>query len=180
MVINLNYDRKKERNSHIDFLKERSVLLTDKESNIIREKFISIFVDTTTDYFKEYISNNTAEYKQGKFYFGYLWDTLREYKRVKRNEDLNFLDNLRENKVYVMSDLHSKERLGNAEFLLPFFPINLIIVAKLNDVLPSLAALPQDVYIFDDSFSWYLILTHEWDDSGPQIYYKQSKPYPTM
>lgn len=169
MIINFHYDRERDRPLHANFLKERMAILGEEESQGIRKKFIDYFVNQSSGYFKKYISQSQDA---NQYYVGYLWDSLKEYKRALHKDDLIFLDAFLENRVYVMCDLHSLGRLGNSPDLLPFFPSDRIGAAKLKDVISALAALPQDVYIFDDTFSWYLILTHEFDELGPEIYYR--------
>ena len=61
-----------------------------------------------------------------------------------------------------MADDHSHNRVITPP-LWPY-PPNSVAVLPPNLLLQLLPALPEDIYVFDSSVSWTLILTHEYDD----------------
>jgi hypothetical protein len=62
--------------------------------------------------------------------------------------------------VYVFWDIHTKERI----FIENYWKFDKWAVLHLNSQLlfENLEYLLEDIYIFDDSLSWTLILTHEY------------------
>lgn len=150
-----------------DAIKKPYVVLPTEESVPLRERFINSFVDTKT---KRYISD----------FMPMLSDTLlsAESKIVKYGDILNYLSGLNK-EIYLMWDIIPEDEFGNviqtywkekfqkcdyynrsvlklnskkaAEFLSP--------AEKFVDILP------WDVYLFDESFSWYFAIHHHfWKD----------------
>jgi hypothetical protein len=98
------------------------------------------------------------EFSDGPAYTGYLWDFLAD-KRVVRDDEL--WDLVRPlASVYVMWDLHSVERV-----LIPDdfrFPRGTVMNASPGVIQRGLEYLPEDLYLFDSSYSWAGALTHEY------------------
>ena len=65
-----------------------------------------------------------------------------------------------------MADDHSRDRVKGAR-LWPYSPCSVAVFTPevLADVLENL---PMDLYVFDSSMSWTLVLTHE-DDGKRQL-----------
>jgi len=65
-----------------------------------------------------------------------------------------------------MADDHSRDRIPGA----PLWPYPPYSVARFEPqhLLESLDSLPDDIYVFDSSVSWTLVLTHE-DDGKRRI-----------
>jgi len=61
----------------------------------------------------------------------------------------------------VFADDHSRDSVVGAP-LWPFPPYSVIVLAP-NQLLQLLPALPEDIYVCDQSLLWTLILTHEHD-----------------
>jgi hypothetical protein len=66
----------------------------------------------------------------------------------------------------VMADDHSRDRVIGA----PLWPYAPLSVARFSPglLLESLAELPEDLYVFDESMKWSLVATHE-DDGKRRI-----------
>ena len=60
-----------------------------------------------------------------------------------------------------MADNHSRDRVIN-DPLWPY-PTDSVIVLSPSLLIQLLQALPEDLYVFDSTFEWTLILTHERD-----------------
>ena len=136
------------------------LVLNSIESNILRKKFVKHFVDTGSDYYKERIER-LIEFCDGMCYEGYLWDCLSFSTPMTENELSKFLANKKN--VYVMWDIHSCERI----LMLNYWKYPKDSVLLLNRWIPTVMnSLPEDIYIFDDTFTWSAIYTHETDKNG--------------
>lgn len=145
------------------------------ESRKIRELFVNSFVDQTTERYKkikEVDSHNVSLY---------LWETLLKPFSTKVNyySAINHLKNS-SNKVFLMMDIQRRNR-GSEEtqFNLylkkhnyereAIFELLASEVAELyridNEIntswLPSDLNLLEDIYVFDESFKWLIVFTHE-------------------
>ena len=141
---------------------QRNVIpLPARKAAVLREHFIETFLDTKKDFFQRNI-RQTKRFSDGVCYTGYLWDCIVRYSRISLNALLRKL--LSHDKVYVMWDVHSCERILMPNYWL--FPKDAVLEVNTDFLASNLAFLPQDIYIFDDSFRWALIPTHEYDEKG--------------
>jgi hypothetical protein len=133
-------------------------LLSPSDSAIRREAYLQAFVDTSCDYYKNYIAT-PRQFSDGVHYEGYLWDCLRNPQRITIQRFR--LEVAHHNEVMVMADDHSRDRVMGPP-LWPFAPYS---VARFHapGLLQSLHSLPEDIHVFDKSMSWTLVLTHEHD-----------------
>jgi len=99
-------------------------------------------------------------FSDGEHYTGYLWDCLRVFKRFTYQRFIQEV--VRYSEVCMMADDHSRDRVINPP-LWPYPPYSVVQLPP-NLLLQLLPALPEDLYVFDSSASWTLILTHEHDD----------------
>jgi hypothetical protein len=145
------------------------------ESRKIRDLFVNRFVDQTTERYKkikEIDLRNDAVY---------LWDTLLKpfHTKVNYYSAINHLQNS-SNKVFLMMDIQSINKGSEeSEFNLylkkhnynreSVFELPASEVAELyridNEIhaswLPSDLNLLEDIYVFDESFKWLIVFTHE-------------------
>jgi hypothetical protein len=128
---------------------------------VARQKFIQTSLDTETDFFRHNIKSK-RRFSDGNCYEGYLWDCLARYSKVSFKTILRRL--LRYKKVLAFWDIHSHDRILIEDYWL--FPKHAVLEIRSEILAANLVFLPQDLYIFDDSFSWALILTHEYDEKG--------------
>lgn len=145
------------------------------ESRKIRDLFLNSFVDQTTERYKmikEIDSQNVSLY---------LWETLLKpfSTIVNYYSAINHLQNS-SNKVFLMMDIQRKNR-GSEETQFNLylkkhnyereavFELPASKVAELyridNEIhtswMPSDLNLLEDIYVFDESFKWLIVFTHE-------------------
>lgn len=133
------------------------IILDTTKSDVLRRNYIKNFVDVASTYYKENIAQKTR-FSDGLCYTGYLWDCLLNPCIILESEADRLLNEKR--KVFIMWDIHSSDRI-----LIPnywkFPKTNVLSIdvweKKLKDNLP------EDVYVFDNTFSWSIIYTHETD-----------------
>ena len=136
------------------------IILDNLKSDELRTKYIQNFVDTTKDYFVERIEQKT-EFSDGLCYIGYLWDCLKNPKVISEAEASLILQG--KQNLYIMWDIHSCERI-----LIPNYwkyPKTSVLSTEMWSVSFK-EELPEDIYLFDDTFSWSVIFTHETDEQN--------------
>ena len=125
------------------------------KSSFLRRKYIKKFVDTSSNYYKYNIKNKQT-FCDGRCYVGYLWDCLKFLNIITENDAVKELQSKR--KIYIMWDIHTCERI-----LIPnywkFPKKSLLYVSEWGEI--STKDLPEDIYIFDSSFAWSIVFTHE-------------------
>lgn len=142
---------------HTEEFRERVTVLTGPEADHIRDRYIARFVDTSSEHYATYIAT-TTQYRDGLYYVGYLWDTLKCGRVIPEAEILNRPD-LESVTIYVMWDLHSDEHIFIEDYWK--FPRDAALELTYQDLMAGLCYLPEDIYIFDKAYTWSLILTHE-------------------
>src|SRR4051794_38270742 len=128
---------------------ETTQILSPPESSIWREAYIDAFVDSTSEHYRKYIASS-RQFSDGPHYEGYLWDCLRAPTRITTERFRHEVARYPE--VVVMADDHSRDRVIGA----PLWPYAPLSVARLSSglLLESLAELPEDLYVFDESMKW--------------------------
>jgi hypothetical protein len=133
-------------------------LFPPDESNFLRHAYFEAFANTTSEHYQKYVAP-LQQFSDGKHYTGYLWDNIRDGRRVTFERLRNEIS--LHPKVNVMADNHSRDRVINAP-LWPY-PTNSVIALPPTLLIQLLHALPDDLYIFDLTLTWTLIMTHEHD-----------------
>ena len=149
--------------------------LNVSESRKIRDLFVNCFVDQTTERYKMI---KEIDSQSGSLY---LWDTLLKPFNTIVNyySAINHLQNS-SNKVFLMMDIQRRNRGSEeSEFNLylkkhgyereAVFELPASEVAELyridNEIhtswMPSDLNLLEDIYVFDESFKWLIVFTHE-------------------
>jgi len=133
-------------------------ILPPGDSAALRAAYLLSFADTTRDHYRQYIGTR-QQFSDGRHYTGYVWECLRQPFRITYERFCHEV--VRYMEVLVFADDHSRDRVINAP-LWPYPPCSVITLspALLLELLP---ALPEDIYVFDTSVSWTLVLTHEHD-----------------
>jgi hypothetical protein len=141
----------------------QSQILSPEDSAIWRQAYLEAFVDTTSGHYQRYIAS-PRQFSDGIHYEGYIWECLRSPSRITIQRFR--LEVVRHSEVFVMADDRSRDRIPGAQ-LWPYPPYS---VARFEPrhLLESLESLPEDIYVFDPSVSWTLVLTHE-DDGRRRI-----------
>lgn len=136
------------------------VVLDALQSDDLRYKYIQSFVDFASNYYIENIQR-TEKFRDGQCYIGYLWDCLINPKIISENEAAQVLQ--KKKSVFIMWDIHSCERI-----LVPHYwkypKSRILYTDQWSDALR--VDLPEDLYLFDDTFRWSVIYTHETDEKG--------------
>ena len=143
---------------------QRIIECLPKESEVaLRNNYINKFVDVTKDHYKKYIMT-AKEYSDGVCYTGYLWECLINSTLIKFDEVVAYREKL--NEVLIFWDIHSKEKIWIDDYWK--FGKDTMLRLDYSDFLDNLEFFPEDVYIFDESLMWSLVLTHE-DIDGIRI-----------
>lgn len=135
-------------------------VLDNLQSDKLRSEYIRNFVDTTKEYYVNLIEQKT-KFSDGVCYIGYLWDCLKNPQVIPEAEAKRILQE--KQNIYIMWDIHSCERI-----LIPnYWKYPKESVLSVDSWLASLkSSLPEDIYLFDDTFSWSVIFTHETDEQN--------------
>lgn len=143
----------------------RPQILSPQDSSLWRQAYLEVFVDTASDHYRRYIASPRPS-SDGMHYEGYLWDCLRSPARITIERFRHEV--VRHPEVLVIADDHSRDRVPGAP-LWPY-PSGSVVRFVPQTLLESLDSLPEDIYVFDDSVAWTLVLTHE-DDGRRRICY---------
>lgn len=133
-------------------------ILSREDSSLWRDAYIESFVETGSEHYQRRIAVKRA-FSDGVHHAGYLWECLKSSLRITferfRHELAKHTD------VLVMADDLSRDQVPGA----PLWPYAAMSVARFEPqrLLRALSILPEDLYAFDESLSWSLILTHEHD-----------------
>ena len=130
------------------------VLDLDK-SNSMREKYIKTFVNTDSDFYNKYIKT-LKKFSDGLCYIGYLWDCFKQPNIISEKK-LNEIMNDKKN-IYIMWDIHSSDRIFIPNYW-KFPKRSVLFVEFWTDTIKK--GLPEDIYLFDETFSWSAVFTHE-------------------
>lgn len=154
--------------------------LSKERSDRLRETFIRRFIDTECDYYRRYKALIGGA-DDSVVCAGFLWDCLRDYSpnrdRCTDVQAAEFLES--RTSVYFMWDFwrtgtvfadeypNAVIRTSGAVGKLSVDEWNAELEAEKHDCYIEHPWLPSDIYVFDDSFSWVVVFTHEFDDCEP-------------
>lgn len=141
-------------------------ILNQFDGPTLRQKYKTNFINLNSE---EYVKNIEAlhEHKDGLCYSGYLWDYLQLVIIKSEKYCKNFLK--QKNSFYIFWDIHSCEKI-----LVPNYwkyPKDAMLCVNYNEFMEICNNLPEDIYIFDGTFSWSIALTHEEDEQGSRFCY---------
>jgi hypothetical protein len=138
-------------------------IFSPEDSILWRQAYLDAFVDTKSEHYERYIAT-THQFSDGTHYTGYIWDRLRHPSRITYERFCHEV--VRHQDVYVMADDHSHDLIPGS----PLWPYPPYSVARFRPqvLLEKMSSLPEDIYVFDPSVSWTLVLTHE-DDGKRRI-----------
>lgn len=145
--------------------KEQVEVLSEEESNVLREFYIEKFIDISKENYKMNIAKMKL-FSDGYCYTGYLWDYLLNYNKITLKSLFDELANKRD--VLILWDIHSCDRILIENYWR--FPKDRVIKVDIEYLKEGIEYLPEDIYIFDYDFSWTYIITHE-DDGKRRICY---------
>ena len=155
------------------------------EPQKIRQKFIDTFVLSYSEFIslhKEYISGLQAEFNEEYYNQMFMWDRIiKSAREISFSDALALLKNKTGEILFLTEFYNSTEFSGHeftilnaySEFTAASYPQELaecishewFTMYELyeKDSYRDDWILPQDLYVFDKSFSWCLIFTHETD-----------------
>ena len=136
------------------------IVLNQSKSNILRNEYINALVNCDSPYYKKYIEQKRM-FVDGMCYVGYLWDCL--LNKVVISEYRAKLMLTEKNNIFIMWDIHSCERIFIPDYW-KYPKTSVLYAAEWSDSLMS--NLPEDLYLFDETFRWSVIFTHETSDKG--------------
>ena len=142
----------------MDFIRfqEKVEILDKKRGKELRNKYINRFINTDHKIYKEQIQIY-HKFIDGYCYLGYLWDCILNPIVI---DEAKFEEKARRiGKVYAFWDIHSCERIFIKNYWK--FDKDAILNLEMETLMQGEEFLPEDIYIFDDSFAWTLIKTHE-------------------
>jgi hypothetical protein len=131
-------------------------ILNPAESASLRADYIAKFIDTSSQYYIERIAKK-HQFPDGSHAIGYLWESILKSTLITYERFCEHV--VCYNEVLSLADDHSRSQVIGGT-LWPFPPYS-VIKTPPNLLLQLLPALPEDLYVFDRTFAWTLILTHE-------------------
>ena len=135
-------------------------VLGQSKSDILRNEYISAFVNCDSPHYKKFIEQKRM-FTDGMCYVGYLWDCLLNMDVISEYRAKMMLTEKRD--VFIMWDIHSCERIFIPDYW-KYPKTSVLYAAEWSDSL--MADLPEDLYLFDETFMWSVIFTHETNDKG--------------
>lgn len=169
--------------------------LPTEKAYMLRTKFIDTFVDTSHPSYIKYIKGLKADdvISGVGFTASFLWCCL--YKQHKRLVDfysaIRYLHGLKNKQVFVMWDIRPQklvyfgdfhrfntftyecERLLKSDEVISIAPKELCEVLLHDHYMRERCLaniihffLRENLYIFDETFTWYIATTHEWKTSN--------------
>lgn len=140
----------------LDELKNNVEYLSKDYAYSLREKYIDKFINKNCKHYKDNISV-VKECSDGLCYSGYLWDCLKNYISVTFDEINTYRNLLKQ--VLIFWDIHSKDKIWVEDYWK--FGKESVLKINFDILMDNLEYFPEDIYIFDNSKEWTLILTHE-------------------
>lgn len=148
--------------------------IPEARANELRERFMAEFIDKDTENYRKY-------YDKSEYGGRFLWDSLKNYSAEvhcrTQEQAAEFLE--RFERVYFMWDFWREGTVFADEYPNAVIKVienggelgrlavsewNAEIEAEKHDCYIEHPQLPSDIYVFDDSFSWCVVFTHESND----------------
>jgi hypothetical protein len=130
--------------------------LNDAESTQIRHSFVESFINQDHPRFAEGIKS-MRRFRDGLAYTHYLWDFLKSPTII--DEDDLWQRILGFDQLLVMWDIHSAELIRIPDYWK--FPNATVLSCSSDVAFQGRRFLPEDLYLFDDSYRWVGVSTHE-------------------
>lgn len=132
-------------------------VICEDEAKRIRDRFLKAFIDQKSDYFLKQIKNTDLD----MCYQGYYWDCMKD-KQLISEKDVDRVLSKSKDMIYLLCDLHGKNRYFNANRF--EYPFGAVLELNYEEFKRIVGTLPEDFYIFDKAFEKCFSLTHEWFD----------------
>ncbi len=148
------------------------IVLNQEHADNLRHEFIEEFTDKTLPFYQKTL--RMRQFYDGMCYMGYIWEVLKKpYAIVTRETALALLCDKAD--VYVLWDIRTMKNVAHAfHYKVPKDRVIQTDGQSLAEQLQSdfaprsdhVSFLPEDIYVFDDSLSWFIVFTHEPDERG--------------
>ncbi len=147
-------------------------VLDQARADRLRHEFLERFTDKTLPFYQKTL--RMRRFSDGMCYMGYIWEVLKQpYAVVTREAALAMLSDKAD--VYVLWDIRTMKNV--AQRFQYKVPKDMVIRTDGQSLAEQLRAdfaplaetvsfLPEDIYVFDDSLSWFIAFTHEPDERG--------------
>lgn len=130
-------------------------ILDQSTSDSIRERYIRCFIDENSEHYHTLIEKKIS-YIDGFCYKGYLWDCCKMPVIITEGQADRIMQTKKN--VYIMWDINSCENIFIPGYWK--YPKSKILFAQ-RWFKDYERVLPEDIYLFDDSFEWSVVYTHE-------------------
>ena len=150
------YNLKEDEMMELSEFKKKVSIVEEDEKHHIREIYCSSFLNVSSAKYEAAI-NKKHEYSDGLYYNGYMWDYLSSPVIVE-SDYLTEKVRGRSN-IYVLWDIHSCEKVFIENYW--NFGRDDVLLLDGNTLMDAFYLLPEDIYIFDSSYMWTAIFTHE-------------------
>lgn len=141
-------------------------IIINDEADKIRVRYIKNFISISSEYYKTQIAQK-RKFIDGYCYTGYLWDCYNNF--LLQNEEKSDQYISQKQEIMIFWDIHSKERIVIPDYWK--YPKDAVIRIKGKDFAEIKKMLPEDIYIFDKSYTWSIAYTHEVDDKQRRFCY---------
>lgn len=144
-------------NKCIDYLAH-----TESDSADIKNLYYLYFADFDSSLFRNSILE-LKPFSDGMHYNGYVWNFLKSASVIREKTCLDILSD-KKTSIMAFTDNHSVENAIDSAL----WPENRTVVIELSAamLIENLFNLPEDIYVFDASYSWTIAFTHEYLDKN--------------
>ena len=143
-------------------------VITGDEARVLKNMFIDRFVDKQSSWYHALLKQ--LQESQGKHYHGCLWDSL--FRANLRVVPMDYVANhLRQyESVYLFWDNHPEICFTwrNPHWS---YPKNCLLRLSFSQWEEMKDLLPEDCYLFDETLTWAVALTHEESSPGCRVCY---------
>ncbi len=136
-------------------------ILKKRKAKVLREKYIEKYVDVTGKAYNEKILK-LYEMSDGLCYIGYLWDCFKNYSLADETECLHIL--AEKNNFIIFWDINSSDYIRIKNYW--NYPKDAVLQIDNKEFIEKMSSFPEDLYIFDETLSWTVVLTHEVTEEG--------------
>lgn len=146
-------------------------IIAPVEAEKYRKQYIRTFVNRECQYYKDKIKT-LKHFSDGWCYTGYLWDCLHTAWPIHWNTVVSYRNVLHD--VLVFWDIHSCERILIPDYWK--FPKNACLELSYTELCLHRNWLPEDIYIFDRSYTWTIVFTHETTENEQPLFLQSGEP----
>ena len=132
-------------------------ILQGQAARDCREMFINKFVDQYSTYYKERILNPVLKFEDSAYY-GYLWECFSSCEVKTQKECMQWLAD--KTQIFILWDILPDLAVAGGRDAWNY-PKHGVLSVDIQEYTAIAADLPEDIYLFDASFSWCVSFTHE-------------------